>query len=102
MDSVSLSIAEKLADAIRLIQQSGIDYMEFGLFGSVARGDYNGSSDVDIVVVTEQPIKAKTFYLLKGDLEAIGCDIANITAEHLKNPVTAFHKNVSKDYRRIM
>ena len=101
MNAISLSIAQRLANAIDIIKLSGVEYLEFGLFGSVARGDYNGCSDMDIAIVTEHPMVSESFTNLRLELENIGCDVANITEEHLNNPITAFHKNVNREYRRV-
>ena len=101
MNAISLSIAQRLAKAIDIIKLSDVEYIEFGLFGSVARGTYNGCSDVDIVIITKHPIISESFTNLRLELESIGCDVVNITEEHLNNPITAFHKNINRDYRRV-
>lgn len=101
MSPISERIVKILAEAIKIIDKSNLQFIEYGIFGSVARGDYTGVSDVDIVIITDKPLSSKEFCDIKHLLEQVDCDVANITREHFVRPISAFHKNVVKDYRRI-
>lgn len=101
MDAISSFIVEKLIGIIEVIDSCNLDYIEYGLFGSVARSEYNGCSDVDIVFIVNKLIPSKEFASLAGDLESLHCDVAQILLENFNNPKNAFHRNIAKDYRRI-
>ena len=101
MDAISSYIVEKLTDAIQIIDSCNLDYIEYGLFGSVARSEYNGRSDIDIVFIVNELITSKEFAALAGDLESLHCDIAQILLENFNNPKNTFHRNIAKDYKRI-
>lgn len=48
--------AGRLKQVLHLIEHSGIEYEEIGIFGSYARGDCKTTSDIDfLVIVPERP-----------------------------------------------
>lgn len=64
----------KLPERFRIKLQKDVQYLlsknipgleQICLFGSVARGDYKWDSDLDIAVVTEQPL---TDHYLRGEI----------------------------------
>ena len=51
LNRVEESLVLRMIAADRLIVNSGIKYIEYGYFGSVARGTYDSMSDLDIVII---------------------------------------------------
>ena len=59
------------------------------MFGSIARGESTGSSDVDLLVEFDNPDRspARRFFGLLHHLEdALGCPVDLFTAHGLRNP----------------
>lgn len=94
-------IIKDMSAAIKLIKQSGIKYIEFGLFGSVARGEYNTLSDIDIVILVNEIPDKYAIAKLRAALDDNHCDLAFMLIKNFENPSTLFHKEVKRDYRRI-
>lgn len=84
-----------------MILDSGITYIEFGIFGSFARGDIKCGSDVDFVLIVDDLSMRKSISALRSDLEDIGCDLAVILKNNFDNPQTLFAEKVKRDYRRV-
>ena len=91
----------KISSAMDIIDNYKLHYIEYGLFGSVARGDYNASSDLDIVMIFKKLPKRAVISKLRLELEEIDCDLAILLVDNFNEPKNAFHKDVKKDYRRI-
>lgn len=92
---------ERLKKALALIKAYGINYERIGLFGSYARGDCNGSSDIDLaLVVIEKPDRAISGSL-REDCELLGVDIVFVTPQFLKNGATRFAKKLRRDWREL-
>ena len=94
-------VLEKVKRAMSIINSRNIVYVEYGVFGSVARGDYTAVSDVDIVMIVEQMPLRYTLAELRCDLEEIGCDFAILYKRNFDAPKTVFQKEVKRDYRRL-
>ena len=45
--------AERQDKILHLIETSGIEYAEIGIFGSYARGDCKTKSDIDFIVIVK-------------------------------------------------
>lgn len=91
----------KISNAMNIIDSYNLSYTEYGLFGSVARGDYNASSDLDIVMIFKNLPERAIISKLRLELEEIDCDLAILLVDNFNKPKNAFHKDVRKDYRRI-
>lgn len=84
-----------------IILESKVDYVEFGIFGSFARGDIKCGSDVDFVLIVDDLSMRKSISALRSDLEDIGCDLAVLLKNNFDNPQTLFAEKVKRDYRRV-
>ncbi len=62
------------------------------LYGSYARGDYNNSSDIDILVLTDY--KQSQFYSVLKKLSSMTYDITNYNSEIDTIP---FYSNIQKE-----
>lgn len=88
-------------EMIERILAQEFDFVEIGVFGSYARGEYTALSDIDIcVIVKEMPSRYITGWL-RDDAEELGADICFITEEQFENSETVFMSNLRRDYRRI-
>ena len=101
-----LSVKEQkeiiIQSAITLIRRYIPECYEIGLFGSVARGKYSASSDVDIYLITNTEIEKHTKAELASDLEEIGVDIVFLAKKDLTvNQDYLLVKNILKD-RRVL
>lgn len=102
MNKVKEYLDNKLNDAIEIIKAHNLEYEKVGIFGSYARGDYNGSSDIDIVMIfKELPPRYKTADL-RWDLEPIDVDYTVLLESTFNNPKTVFQKEVVRDFKEII
>lgn len=91
-------------DCIRIITANkGVIEKEFGvksliLFGSVARGDNNKGSDVDLLV--DMPPHYVLLYQLKEYLESILCTSVDLIRKH-SHMSPSFLTQISNDAIRI-
>lgn len=93
---------ERLAKVLKLIQQYEIDFVQVGIFGSFARGDFKASSDLDICIVTNSRPTRRISGSLREEAEELGVDIIYVTEEFLLGSQTPFGKNLRRDYRRLL
>lgn len=90
----------RLHNVIECIKSYDIEYLEIGIFGSYAKGEATGRSDIDIcLVVTEKPPRQITG-ALRCDAEELGADVVFVTREYLEGDTT-FAKNLRRDWRSI-
>ena len=101
LNSVEQMMLEKINKAIKIIDSYDIKYIEYGVFGSAARGDYKITSDVDIAMLVDTMPEKMVLSNLRCDLEAIGCDFAILYKHNYEQPTTAFQREVKRDYRRL-
>lgn len=88
--------------AVDMINKYIPHYDEMGLFGSVARGTYSASSDVDLYLVTDDPIDKYVKAELSSDLDEIGVDIVFLKKDDfIINIDHLLVKNVMRDRRII-
>lgn len=94
---------EKIIElAIDTVKQYVTNYSEIGLFGSVARGNYSASSDVDLYIISDTKIDKYKKAELSSDLEELGVDIVFLTNEDvIRNKEHLLVKNILRD-RRIL
>ncbi|MDL1970969.1 MAG: nucleotidyltransferase family protein [Candidatus Desulfofervidaceae bacterium] len=58
-----------------------------GVFGSVARGEQNKTSDVDILVEIERPIGLKFFELWEKLEKLLGCEVDLVREKLLREEI---------------
>lgn len=100
-NKIETSIINRIVDAVSIIRKSNIKCIEYGIFGSVARNDYNALSDLDIVMICYELPDKTLIANLRDELDDINCDLAVVLKDNFDEPKTAFHKAVKRDYRRI-
>lgn len=98
-------LQEKLQDdlirSINIVKESNIKYVEFGVFGSIARDDYDCNSDIDIAIIVDMLPDKRDIADLRCRLEESNCDLAVLLKDSFDNPTSVFHKKVKEDYRRV-
>lgn len=100
-ESVKRSFENRIQKTLELIYQSGINFIEIGVFGSYARQDYKATSDIDFCVIVEKHPERSVSGNLRMDAKEIGADIVYATPAYFNNDTSHFAKNLRKDYRRI-
>jgi len=90
----------RMRNAIELIKEYGIDFLELGIFGSFARKDYKGTSDIDICIIVEEKPSRDVSGALREDCELMGVDIVFVTREYFDTSQDRFAKKLRKDYQR--
>lgn len=98
---------EKIEHDIRYLLERDIAGLKrVYLFGSCARGNIRSSSDVDLLVVTEQKISDRVLaadirWSLDEPINGIRTDVVykNETSEEMKN---VFEKSVNRDKKIIL
>lgn len=80
LEEIQTTLAEEKP---RLAEEYGV--AELGVFGSIARGEGTGTSDVDILVTFEKPIGLIRFVGLEQEIEDIlGLNVDLNTKKSLK------------------
>ena len=88
----------KAFKALQMILDSGIEFIELGIFGSYARNEYTALSDIDILaIVNEHPPRIISGEL-REDLDAIGVDLIYVTPNYFDNSDSLFAREVREDY----
>lgn len=98
---------EKIEHDIRcLLERDIADLKKVYLFGSCARGDIRSSSDVDLLVVTEQKISDRALaadirWSLDEPINGVRTDVVykNESSEEMKN---VFENSVNRDKKIIL
>ena len=92
---------ERLEKALSIIYSYDFEYLRIGLFGSFARKDYNGNSDIDIAIVVNEKPDRKISGSLRDDCEAIGVDVVFVTPEYLETDNSRFAIKLRRDWREL-
>lgn len=101
LNAVEGKIVNNMILSNKLIRESGIKFIEYGYFGSVARGTYNATSDLDIAMIVSELPSRKEMADLRCNLEAVGCDLVILLDSSFSNPDSVFKNNVVRDYVRV-
>lgn len=91
---------DRLVEAMDLIRNYEIDYLELGVFGSYARKEFSGTSDIDICIVVEEKPPRNVSGALREECELIGVDIVFVTKEYFDTSQDRFARKLRKDYQR--
>lgn len=87
---------------LEIIKSYGFKYEEVGVFGSYARGDYKGQSDIDFcMIISEHPDREMSGNM-RQDLEDMGAELIYVTRETLETSKRPIYKNIRRDYRRLL
>ena len=94
------SFKEREIKALELIIESGIEFIELGIFGSYARNEYKSTSDIDIIAIVKDHPPRRISGELREDLEMIGVDLIYSSPDYFSNSQSLFARCVRKDYIR--
>lgn len=100
-EALKQHFADRLERAVRLIDSYGITYEEMGIFGSYARGDYTGQSDIDICLIVKEHPSAGYPCSMRCDAEEMGVDVVYVRRGYFTDSNEWFAQNLRKDYKRI-
>ena len=100
-EKVKENFKNRLNQVKILIKESGIEYIEVGVFGSYARNEYNATSDIDICIIAKQHPERIASGMLRLKADELKVDIIYSTPEYFYNNNSLFAKNLRRDYRRI-
>lgn len=92
----------RLSRVLALVQESGIDYEEVGIFGSYARDDYKATSDIDFCIITNKEPDRYRKGELRCDADELGADVVFVTPTSFRESDTLFMRNLRRDYRRLL
>ena len=91
----------KFEQALSIVRRYDLDFYKFGIFGSYSRGDYDASSDIDIVIIFNELPPRRITANLRCDLDDLNVDLAVLLKSSFDNPSSAFTKSVVRDFREI-
>lgn len=98
MASVTAKVAqifkERELTVLKLIQDSGIQFDEVGVFGSYARGEYKGSSDIDFCIITDRRPCRAVSGALREEAELLGADLIFMTPDSFREGDSQITKNM--------
>lgn len=97
---VAAAFTERADKAISIIQQSNIQFLEVGFFGSYARNEYKATSDIDIIVIVEELPSPCDRSDLRFELEDLEVDVHFMPKAYFENDESLFTKCVREDYVR--
>lgn len=89
----------RLNKAITIIKSYDIMYNKLGVFGSYARGDYCGSSDIDICLIVSEKPNRKISGSLREDCELLGVDVIFVTQGYFDNDDSRFARKLRADWK---
>lgn len=95
MKEAALDLFNYLSEA-----PSGLGIIEFGVFGSVARGQSRWNSDLDVLVITSGNLKSARWYCTHercSERTDIAVDIV-ITDKEWSTAAPLFRRNLERDY----
>ena len=84
--------------ALQMILDSGIEFIELGIFGSYARNEYTAISDIDILAIVNEHPPRHVSGNLREDLDTIGVDLIYATQNYFDNSDSLFARKVREDY----
>lgn len=93
---------EREQKALTMIKNSGITYLEVGLFGSYARNEYKATSDIDILIIVNEFPSWSIRSDLRCDLDMIDVDAHFMTKEYFEHDDSRFTRHVRKDYLKLL
>ena len=90
-------------EALELIRDSGINFVELGIFGSYARNEYTATSDIDMLAIVKTHPDRRISGELREILDNIKVDLVYVTPEYFANSTDNFACKVREDYiRRLL
>ncbi|MCM1236729.1 MAG: nucleotidyltransferase domain-containing protein [Ruminococcus flavefaciens] len=87
---------EREQAVLQMIMDAGFPFEAIGIFGSWARGESKGTSDIDFFVIGERPSRDVTSGL-RADADDMGADIVFVTSEYFANDASLFARDLRRD-----
>lgn len=91
---------EREKKALQVILDSGIKFIELGIFGSYARNEYKATSDIDILVIVEERPSRYVSGNLREDLDMLGVDLIWSSPKYFGESTSLFARKIREDYIR--
>lgn len=101
-DAVYNDFNSRKEKVLTLIQESGISYLQVGVFGSYARDEYKSNSDLDFCIITEHRPSRIVSGELREEAELLGADIIYVTPDYFEHDSSPFAHHLRRDYRRLL
>lgn len=93
--------SESIERNIRVIINSELPVKDIILFGSCASGEIKSTSDVDLLIITEQKLDLNQRALLREMIDNCNCEVASdlvfYSSDIFKNSMDTFTKNIKKN-----
>lgn len=83
-----------------IIKSYNLPFYEIGVFGSYARGDYKGGSDIDFYMIVDEHPDRSISGEMRQDLEDAGADLVYIYKD--KHSDSLFYRNWERDKVRLL
>ena len=96
--AVIKNFKEREEKVLALIKESGILYQMVGVFGSYARGEFKGGSDIDFCIVTNERPARSVSGSLREEADLLGADVIFVTEEYFQEDDTEFARNLRRDF----
>lgn len=87
---------ERERRVLNMILDTNITFDAIGIFGSWAREESKGTSDIDFFVVGDRPDRVITGEL-RSDAECMGADIVFVSKDYFVNDSSLFAQNLRRD-----
>ena len=100
-DNVKKDFECRFRQVLDLIKSYNISCEEIGIFGSYARGDYKGLSDIDFCIITANKPDRRTSGSLREEADLLRADIIYVTREYFDKDNSKFAVNLRRGYRRV-
>lgn len=97
--SASEKFHQRESQALQLIKDSGLKFLEVGVFGSYARCEYTGRSDIDVIMILEDIMRNDTTISLRSALDDIKVQLVYETIDVFEDK-GFFARQVQRDYIR--
>lgn len=87
-------------EVLTLIESYNLNYVEVGIFGSYARGEFKTTSDIDFCIIIDEKPTRQISGSLREEAELLGADIIFVTSDYFNNDTSNFAQQLRRDYRR--
>lgn len=91
----------RLQEAVTLIKSFNINYEALVIFGSYARNEFKGSSDIDLCMIIKERPSRRVSGELRELLEIKGVDLVFVTPEYFQDSNDRFAVNLRNDWREL-
>lgn len=100
-EAVAEHFANRVTQMMNIIKSSDLSFIQGGIFGSYARGDYRSTSDIDFCIITDETNRYLLGFL-RDEAEGLGIDLIFVTPDYYATDTSNFAKHLRKDFRRLL